>query len=167
MSRLFTLYALFLAIAVCSLGCSGNAQETTRDSAQENTRVASQEAPGEKAPEKTQAAEQQTVGNEIQIADTRNGKSSPDYGTPQAGDVIVERTFFIGDGYLIAFYPEINGEVKEFGAFQEDPSDYDKAYYEWMGTSNVKVTLVNSKTKKERVLEAWADGTTTGIREVE
>ena len=110
---------------------------------------------------------QQAPDNVLSIADTRNGKSAPDYGTPSAGDVIVERTFFIGDGYLIAFYPEINGEVKEYSAFQEDPGDYDEAHYEWTGASTVRITLVNSDDGNERILEAWADGSTTGIRDVE
>lgn len=101
----------------------------------------------------------------IRIYDVINGKEAPDPGTPKAGDVIIQRTIFLGKGYMVVFYPEKYGRIREYSVFRESNDIYDTAYYKWIGEGEVSIRLVNSESEKEIAFVAYGIGNTTGIRE--
>ena len=100
---------------------------------------------------------------QLTIIDTRNNSDIPEMAEPKAGDVIIERTIFLGEGYMVAFFPKRGNTIGQYSAFQETNDDYDIAFYKWSSPNAVDVRLVNSKTEAELKFQVYHQGNQTGI----
>ena len=112
----------------------------------------------------TACTSDESTMNSVRIDDLRNSSSPPDYGEPQPQDVYVQRTIVLGPGYDILFFPEQNGELKEYGVFYGTEDDFDVAYYKWVSDTDLEIRLVNSESETSAEFVVYGEGRKMGFR---
>jgi hypothetical protein len=78
-------------------------------------------------------------------------------------DVEVYRINFMGEMYKVRYYRKENNKIVSHAAMYGINEDFNKAAYKWLTDSSVSIRLYNTVTNKEKKIEVFGKGSTSGI----
>jgi hypothetical protein len=104
------------------------------------------------------------LSGEIDILDVRDSVLSKDFlSGNRPYDVVVCRSYIMGDSYMVRYYQNENDTLRSHQATLKANEDYDRVAYRWLNDTTVTIRLFSTYSEKEETYKVWGYGPRSSI----